>query len=56
MAEIESGNVELYIRQLLSEELDSEETIEKPTSENILDDENFKLIEKMLNENKEING
>jgi len=51
MAEIAAGNVEIYIRQLLSEVLGNGVDSQNPArDQKLLEDENFKLIHRRLSE------
>ncbi|MBU1182702.1 MAG: hypothetical protein ABIJ52_11890 [Pseudomonadota bacterium] len=51
MAKIADGNVEVYIKQLISEALGNKVDLQnQSTDEKLLEDENFKLIYKRLNE------
>ena len=51
MANIAAGNVELYVRELLSEALVKNVDPEnRAMDEKLLEDENFKLTNKKLNE------
>jgi len=56
MANIASGNVEIYIRQLLSEEIGNDEGSQNPAlDENFIDDEYLKLIEKSVSDKSKAN-